>query len=87
MDLEPIQNLTRTAVNEYLGFIEALASKCPGLKFALQHPILRSVKPWYNKYHSSIYKCDGIKTMELQNLSKSDTQEETTQYFENDRYT
>ena len=83
---DAIVNLAKEAINQYLGVVKTVATKHPELKFALVLPILRPKEAWYTENHSSIVKWigDGIKTMDLGNVSKINSSVETTQQFESD---
>ena len=76
----------KEAIGEYLKVIQERAIKLAGKKFALVHPILRPGETWYTESHDQICKQieDGIRIMDLQNVSRIYPFPELTQVFEQD---
>ena len=76
----------KKAIGDYLKVIQTNAIKRPKLKFALVQPILRPKDECYSEGHESICKQveDGIRAMDLQNVSKVSAPIKISQVFEAD---
>ena len=76
----------KATIAEYLNLVQETALKRPGQKFALVQPTKRPKEEWYSNQHGQICKIldEGLKTIDLQNVSKIQTSSGISQVFEQD---
>ena len=83
---EAKEEATREIIKEYIRLIKISATKCPKLKFAIVQPMQRPLDFWYSDNHKSVSKWieDGIKDMDLGNVTKIEGLAEKAQVFDKD---
>ena len=83
---EAKEEASKEVIKEYISLIKISAIKCPKLKFAIVQPMQRPLDFWYSDNHKSVSKWieDGIKDMDLGNVTKIEGIAEKSQVFDKD---